>query len=270
MKRALTVSALLLASAMPAAAADLPYYKAPPPAMAPVYNWTGFYVGINGGYSFGRSSRDISFFDPATGFPILPGVGSNVTGGTELSGGLFGGQIGYNWQAGQWLLGVETDAQWTGQRGSANFLCAGLVCVPGLTALPAGALGTAATVDQKLEWFGTLRGRGGILISPMFLAYVTGGAAYGSVKNDVTLATVTAAGVPVAVTGSNSSNRFGWTLGAGVEWAFIPNWSAKLEYLYMDLGTSNGTARLAAPAIGATLTSRTTDNILRAGINYRF
>ena len=270
MKRALTLSALLVAGAMPALAADIPY-KAPPPMMAPpVYNWTGFYIGINGGYSFGRSTRDISFFDPATGVTILPGAGSNLAGGTDLSGGLFGGQIGYNWQAGNWLLGIETDAQWTGQRASANFLCAGLVCAPGVTALPAGVLGTGATVDQKLEWFGTLRGRGGILITPMFLAYVTGGAAYGTVKNDVALASVTAAGVPVAATGSSSSNRFGWTLGAGVEWAFVPHWSAKLEYLYMDLGTSTSTARLVAPGVGATLNTRTTDNILRAGINYRF
>jgi outer membrane immunogenic protein len=235
-----------------------------------VYNWTGFYIGANGGWSAGHSSRDISFFNPVTGVAILPGAGSNLGGGTDLSGGLFGGQLGYNWQTNNWVFGFETDAQWTGQRGGANFLCAGLTCAPGVTALPAGGIGTAATVDQKLEWFGTFRGRGGFLVTPTFLLYATGGAAYGTVNTNVGLATLTAAGVPVGITGSNSSSRVGWTVGAGGEWAFGSNWTAKIEYLYMDIGTSSTSAAFALAGIGATVSSRTTDNIIRGGINYRF
>jgi outer membrane immunogenic protein len=263
MKRTLALSALLVAVAMPALAADLPV-KAPPLAPLPVYNWTGFYVGINGGWSAGHSSRDLSFFNAVTGATIVPGAGSNLGGGTDLNGGVFGGQIGYNWQTANWVFGLETDAQWTGQRGSSTFLCAGLVCVPGLTALPAGVFGTAAQANQKLEWFGTFRGRGGFLVSP------TGGLAYGTVKTDVLLATTTAAGVPIAVTGSGSSDRAGWTVGVGGEWAFGSNWTAKIEYLYMDIGTSTATAVLGPAGIAASLSSRTTDNIIRGGINYRF
>ena len=272
MKRALALTALLVAGAMPAMAADLPV-KAPPPVMAPIYNWSGFYLGANVGYSWGRSSREIGFFSPVTGLPILGGVGSNLTGeGSKLDGWLFGGQIGYNWQApgSNWVFGIETDAQWTNQRGSANFLCAGLVCIPGETVLPVGILGTTARVDEKLTWFGTFRGRGGILVSETFLLYATGGAAYGNVTRDVGVGTFTAAGIPVAVVGSTDTTKFGWTIGGGGEWAFRPGWRAKIEYLYMDLGSTSTTANLVAPAIGATVNSRLTDNIIRLGFNYSF
>ena len=85
-----------------ATAADLPV-KAPPPApvMAPVLNWSGFYIGVNGGYSWGRSSRDLNFFNPLNGVPLTTGTG----GGRDLDGGVFGGQLGYNWQTGNWVVG---------------------------------------------------------------------------------------------------------------------------------------------------------------------
>ena len=102
------------------------------PVMAPIAYWDGFYIGINGGYSWGKAGRDLTFFNVATGLPIIPPIGSGATSDSNLNGGLFGGQIGYNWQSGNWVFGLETDAQWTNQKGSASFLC-------GVVAAAAGA-----------------------------------------------------------------------------------------------------------------------------------
>ena len=101
MKRILLIGTSIVALAVPAMAADLPV-KAPPPIAAPLTTWTGFYLGLNGGYSFGRSTRELNFVS-ATGATIIPPGGVVTTGGTDLEGGLFGGQIGYNWQTGNWV-----------------------------------------------------------------------------------------------------------------------------------------------------------------------
>jgi len=265
LKRILTATIALVAmSAAPAFAADVPM---PVPIMAPVMNWTGFYVGVNGGYSWGRASRDVTFFNPATG-STLAKAGTGTTD-SNLNGGLFGGQIGFNWQAADWVYGLETDAQWTGQRGSASATCPGIVtggpCLPGLR--------TVANLDQKLEWFGTLRGRIGSLAAPSVIVYATGGAAYGTVKTDIALAGFTSSGVPIGITGSSSDTRAGWTVGAGAEWMFVSNWTAKVEYLYVDLGTITSSAVLPTAtglAMGASVNSRIQDNLIRGGINYKF
>ena len=274
--RVMLGSVAALAMITSASAADLPV-KAPmaAPVMAPVWNWNGFYIGINGGYSWGRAGRDITFRDAVTGVPLVAVAGTGGSNGSNLNGGLFGGQIGYNWQTSNWVFGLETDAQWTGQRGSVSALCPATTagCLPGLTFVPAGAFGTAATLDQKLEWFGTFRGRVGIAVVPNVLLYATGGAAYGTLKTNLGLAGFTPNGTPVAVTASSSDTRFGWTVGGGVEAMFASNWSAKIEYLYMDLGSVSSTAVFPTAAgigLGATLNSRITDNIIRAGINYHF
>ena len=279
MRGTLLIAALFATATVPAIAADLPV-KAPPPApvMAPILYWGGFYVGVNGGYSWGRVDRDLTFFNPITGVAIVPPVGIGGTGDSNLNGGLFGGQIGYNWQTGNWVFGFETDAQWTNQRGSASFLCgitsvAGGVCLPGVTAVPAAVLGTSAIVDQRLEWFGTFRGRAGVLVTPAVLLYATGGAAYGSLKTDLTLTSITPLGLPISVAGSRETTRFGWTLGGGIEAMFGTNWSGKLEYLYMDLGTVDASTIVTTGTglgIGANLSTRVRDNIFRAGINYHF
>jgi outer membrane immunogenic protein len=183
MKRILlSVCALaMFAGANVASAADLPV-KAPPMVVVDPW-WTGFYVGINGGYSWGRSSTNVTFFNSVSGLPIVLPAGSISSAGFDMNGGVFGGQAGYNWQHGSFVTGIETDIQWSGQRGNATFLCAGTVgggpCLPGSTFLPAGATGSVLSLQQKLEWFGTLRGRAGMLVTPNWLAYVTGGLAYG-------------------------------------------------------------------------------------------
>ena len=128
-------------------------------------------------------------------------------------------------------------------------------------------------VDQRLEWFGTFRGRGGFLVTPTALLYATGGLAYGSVETGVLLAGFNAAGAPISTTFVGESTRVGWTIGGGLEWKFARNWSGKLEYLYMDLGNTSNTVFLTTgpgAGIGANITSRVTDNIFRAGVNYQF
>src|SRR4249919_399494 len=131
MKRVVTATIGLLAfAAAPALAADLPV-KAPPPAPVPVLNWTGFYIGGNVGYSWGRSSRDLNFFNPLNGITLASATGA----GRDLNGGVFGGQLGYNWQTANWVFGIETDAQWTGQKGGTTVLCPVAGCFPALIAV---------------------------------------------------------------------------------------------------------------------------------------
>jgi len=269
------LSALFVAIAAPALAADLPVKARPMPAPIPVWTWDGFYIGINGGYSWGRSNTTVSYFNTITGAPIIPPAGSITDAGFNLDGGVFGGQIGYNWQFSSWLFGLEADAQWSGQKGSAAFLCsaAGLLpgaCFPGSTFLPVGTLGVGLAVDKKLEWFGTVRGRLGVLASPTWLLYVTGGLAFGEVQTDAVLTSITAGGAVVALAGSSSKTHAGWTIGGGIEGNLGGNWTAKAEYLYMDLGTFDTTVTVPAALIGANISSRVTDNIFRVGINYHF
>jgi len=260
-----------------ASAADLaarPYTKAP--AMVEIYNWTGFYIGGNAGYSWGRSSTDVSYFNTVTGLPIVPPAGSILGSSYDMNGAIAGGQAGYNWQNNNWVWGVEADIQWSDEKGRGIYNCAATLiggpCLPGLTFLPAGVTGTSLTLDQKLEWFGTARLRGGILVSPRVLLYGTGGLAYGSLKTSAALVGATPAGVAVTSLGSNTETRVGWTVGAGVEGMITQNWTAKLEYLYMDLGSYNAGSFTLAPAsaIRADVHSTFRDHILRVGLNYKF
>jgi outer membrane immunogenic protein len=276
--KAIAVSAFAaMAVTSAASAADLaarPYTKAP--VMVEVWNWTGFYIGGNAGYSWGRSNTDVSYFNSVTGVPIVPPAGSITGAGFDMNGAIAGGQIGYNWQSSNWLFGLEADAQWSDERGSAAYRCAatavGGVCLPGLTFLPAGVTGSSLAVNQSLEWFGTVRGRAGVLVTPQVLLYATGGLAYGSIKTSGAFAGVTPNGVAVAVAGSSSDTRIGWTVGGGIEGKITTNWSAKLEYLYMDLDNFRAGSFTLAPGslIAANVDSRFRDHILRAGINYTF
>lgn len=252
-----------------ALAADLaarPYVKAP--IVDPVWSWTGFYVGANGGYSWGRSRTDVSYFNSATGAAIAPPAGSITSGSFDMNGAVAGGQAGYNWQNANWVYGIEGDLNWSDEKGRATFNCGGVApaagpCLPGLTFLPPGGLtGTTLTVDQHLQWFGTLRGRIGILATPKVLFYGTGGLAFGEIKTTGTMTGFTPAGVAIASVGSNSTTRAGWTVGAGVEGKITQNWSAKLEYLYIDLSTSQFAITGVSNGYSA--------SVVRAGVNYRF
>jgi outer membrane immunogenic protein len=261
-------SMLAATNALAADLAARPYTKAPV-MVDPGYNWSGFYAGLNGGYSWGRSN--------STAFPTTAIFTTPLR--QNVDGGLGGGQVGYNWQIDRkWLIGVEADIQGTAERGRFNN-------VVGSFRVPAGdfnLLATAATDSTtSLPWFATFRGRAGFLADPSLLLYATGGLAVAEVKYatqesltaqffgpGATGTTPRAGFPPVTVLGpalSESQTRVGWTVGAGLEKKFNQNWSAKLEYLYLDFGSKTyfgGTANQ------TDVTFR--DNILRAGINYAF
>jgi outer membrane immunogenic protein len=246
---AIVVAVSAIAPAQLTSAADMPI-KAPPPVAA-IYDWTGFYVGGNLGYSIGRDPSSVSFGPPfiqhAPSFTLAP------------AGWLAGGQFGYNWQTDNFVIGLEADWQWTGQKDSA---CLSL-CAPS-TEDPSIFFGTA--VDQKLKWFGTARARIGYA-ADRWLWYLTGGAAWGRVETNLPYITST------SVTGANFDNtKGGWALGAGIETGLSGNWSGKLEYLYMDLGSITGIINVNIPgAVPGTVpvTSDIRDHIIRVGLNYR-
>jgi outer membrane immunogenic protein len=282
MKRSLLAAALILgAAATPAFAADIPVKARPAPVAVSTWDWNGFYLGLNGGYSWGRSRTDVSYFNTITGLAIVPPPGSVTSGSFNLNGGVFGGQVGYNWVGSGWLLGFEADLQWSGEKGSATFTCApttigviaiGGACIPGVTAgLPAGFLGATLTLEQHIQWFGTLRGRAGWLVTPSVLLYATGGLAYGSIKSSGTFSSLSPNLVVNSTIFSTTKTNAGWTVGGGIEGHLGGNWTGKLEYLYLDLGTVSGGPITVLPAfIGANFSSRITDHVVRAGINYHF
>ncbi len=168
--------------------------RAPVFVAPPVYNWSGFYIGINGGWGFGTSNWTNSVLGNSGDF--------------DLSGGVAGGTVGVNWQINQFVLGVEGDIDWSNINGStSNGLCAGVACT------------------TKNTWLSTFRGRAGFA-ADRILFYGTAGGAVGNIQ---------ASGAGFTNT---SSSQFGWTAGAGIEGALTENLTAKIEYLYVDLGNN--------------------------------
>jgi outer membrane immunogenic protein len=258
---AVVVSALVGITA--ATAADLPVrtYTKAPVYVDPGFNWNGFYVGGNIGYSWGRSSNTETISTFATGAIIDTDTSRN-----NVNGVIGGGQFGYNWQMSNWLVGFEGDIQGSGERGSSAFTC---------VACGNGGNDITSLVTQKLSWFGTIRGRAGLLFTPTVLLYGTGGLAFGEVDTGGSVTGLNVQGVPTTVPfpGLNST-QVGWTVGAGIEGRIAGNWTWKLEYLYMDLGTVSAgpiATTILVPVrtnAGVSYTSHVTDNILRVGFNY--
>jgi outer membrane immunogenic protein len=227
-------------------AADLP--PAPPgPAVYPspaayraVANWSGFYVGGNIGIGLARDRSNFS----VGGVPF-------ATADTAVFGAVGGAQAGYNWQSGALVLGAEGDFDWSNLKGSINAQCATCLTV------------TNASLEHDVDWFGTARARIGYAADG-WLAYATGGYAFGRVALK---GTATGAGVNASLT--QNATPSGWTIGGGAELALGPNWSARLEYLYVDLGTVNSTI-VVPGAASLTDSARIQMNVVRAGVNYRF
>jgi outer membrane immunogenic protein len=298
MKRALSVAALVLALTGSALAADLPSYKAPPPPpLPPPPLWTGFYVGLNAGGTWANSNSVTTGVAPiatngdfphgggaAQGSSYLAAMALTTSGTVPINGGGFigGGQIGYNWQFyNSFVAGVEADIQGVAGSGSSRSLgTAAPVTLP-QNAGEAYVGGISST--KRLDYIGTVRGRLGWLFTPTLLAYGTGGLAYGGVQTSTSVFnanTVLCCGhlPPVFGASAFSDTRVGWTAGAGLEWMFMPHWSAKVEYLYYDLGTVN--SGFFIPAVDTVSgfqaffagqsRARFNGNIVRAGVNYHF
>ncbi|MHC4055488.1 outer membrane protein [Bradyrhizobium sp. 25ACV] len=197
-----------------------------------VYDWTGFYIGANGGYGWASSKL------------TAPG---NPDTSSSPSGGLAGGQLGYNWQTGAVVLGVEGDADWANIRGSTSCPGAAFVCASNTRALA------------------TLRGRIGWAAGPVLL-YGTAGGAY---ANEHYSALTPAGGAFAGTTGVNDADRWGYSAGAGVEYGFTPNWSAKVEYMHYGFGTTRAPQGTLAPGPVPVDLHLSIDTV-KVGVNYRW
>jgi len=241
MRRIATAFLTLTAMAGPVAAADLALPQLAP-ISAPV--WTGFHIGVDAAGGFGNSRNSFS----------LAGIQFAPTFGNSPRGAVGGIEAGYDWQAGPLVLGLAADFSVSGVRGTRTAPCGGGVCA---------GLPVSATYTQKLPWFGTLRPRVGYAMGSALL-YVTGGYAYASLETDAT-----ATFGPFSATHNGSETRNGWALGAGAEYEFATHWTAKLEYLHLDLGrsSSNWTP---APLPPITNAAHFDLDLVRAGVNYHF
>ncbi len=250
-KAALGIIAIAALIGTPALAADMAL-KAPPP---PPCLWCGWYVGANVGFSWGTASDSVDFVP--TGFTPSP----IATDTTHPAGVLGGAQAGFNWQHGPAVFGIETDIQGSGERD-------GPVTVPGVTS----TCGVPCSVSEtdKLTWFGTTRGRVGYAWGN-WMVYATGGAAYGGVGTSGT-ESFTGGIVPLLNLANTTTTRLGWTAGAGIEGQLVGKWTWKVEYLYMDLGTTNLAFAEPPPLSPGNVTQalRFTDNIVRVGVNLHF
>lgn len=209
--------------------------------------WTGLYLGVNGGYGWQENGTQVAGTDALSSALLAVGI---VPGhfADQPRGPMFGGQIGLNYQIGNMVLGVETDLDWARVRNMAAETSAGL--------------GTSTT-NAQLDWFGTTRFRAGFLLAEPWLVYGTAGVAYGGVHGDVS---------NNFLSSTIDNAKIGWTLGAGTELAFAAHWSAKLEYLYYDLGKLNwsATAGGGGPPVTFALTDEMKGSLIRAGVNYKF
>jgi opacity protein-like surface antigen/outer membrane receptor protein involved in Fe transport len=224
------------------------------------WTWTGYYLGINAGYSSGKASTD-AFFNDSTIAGAIFAAGSSY----DVRGKLLGIQTGYNFALGGWLFGIEGDLQLSGQRANPTFLCPGTICNP------AGPVVAAFDQNQKLEWFGTLRARFGATVTPGALVYVTGGAAVASTITSGDMFGFDPNGNPATNAFSYVTINPGWTAGAGVEARLFGNWTGKVEYLYMDFGSmTTNINNQGVMTLTAMFNSHITDHIVRAGVNYKF
>ena len=234
-----TVGLVALGIAAPASAADLaarPYTKAPPPMVAAAYDWSGFYIGANGGWGTSHKCWD----------SVAPSLLIGPEGCHDADGGVAGGQIGYRWQAASWVFGVEAQGNWADLRGSNTSLIFG------------------DTNRSRIDAFGLFTGQVGYAWNNVLL-YVKGGAA---VTDDRFEIRDTPTNILLASTGDQT--RWGGTVGAGVEFSFAPNWSAGVEYDHLFMGTKTVTFTDTAGVFFGTDRIRQDVDLVTARVNYKF
>lgn len=238
-KAALGIFAIAALIGTPALAADMAL-KAPPPPPAPVYNWTGFYIGGTLGYGWGTSRQ----YDPL----------GDSTGQYSINGPVGGAEVGYNWQYQKVVLGLEADFS------AANINGAGLTTPTwGCT----GAIGTPpAGCSTTVDWFATQRGRVGYLVTDSLLAYGTAGIAEARVADAITSICALCTAPP-----TGTVTHSGWTAGGGLEYRFNQNVSAKIEYLHVDIGQYQWFTFLGGTDPGY---SYARFDVVRGGLNWHF
>lgn len=308
MKKLVAAAAIVLALTATAAFAEPEQKPSEPPPQSP--NWSGYHVGLDAGYAW-----DPDIYTAA--YPVFGGIENlqvNVFGGfynglthggasalsatgmvrPNVGGFIGGGQVGYDHQfSGRFIAGVEADFQGAAVRGRQGFLGAattstffdGFSCLLGCT----DTVASFVNYEKSIDWLGTVRGRFGYLATPALLVYATGGLAYGGVTAHNAIVQRwgcceygPAIQSPGSV-GHFSDTRVGWTVGGGLEWLFSSRWSAKVEYLYYDLGEVQFTSGPLLSILPATInnptvfdaivpTTRTRfyGDMVRAGVNYRF
>src|ERR1700761_4531438 len=245
MRVVMIAAGLVAGFAATANAADLPArappsYKAPPP-IAAIYNWGGFYVGINGG---GASSHNCYTITNVNNVAVNP----TSEGCHDATGGLAGGQVGYRWQMASWVFGVEAQGDWANLKGSNA----------SLTAFP-----IPYTNQTKIDAIGLFTGQVGYAFSNVLL-YVKGGAA---VTDDKYTSYFTGTG---AIFNTASETRWGGTVGAGIEFGFAPNWSVGLEYDHLFMGSRSVAFPATFTAVGRTDTIKQDIDMGTVRINYTF
>jgi len=289
-KKSIASIAVLLAFGMIGATAE---EMAVPPsqyitARVPYLAWTGFYVGINGGFAWGNSSVAFTANDPAAiagtcgggpaGAPV--GLRGQCINSVDFhrDGAVAGGQFGFNWQVNShWLVGAEADYQWSNLDGSVS------------SSFRLGNVGaTNMVASQSVESFGTIRARAGVVLAPPLVLYGTGGFALGQVRENLRVPAIatnglTAGGFSYACTlgtacfaGSASQTLLGWSAGAGAEYAITSNLIFRTELLYVHLSSPTVTAIATAVAAGTSPASIAAGfspvyfAVMRAGLNYKF
>src|SRR3984957_18666093 len=243
-----------------AEAADLKITQGPP--FVPVFSWTRLYLGGNVGAGCGKTETSVNVGPALTAVTGTP-VDATAPLVSETFNGFVGGiQAGYNWQAGVFVLGVEGDLDAAGLQGNAP-------CV------------VVINCTMKHNWFADITGRVGVVAVERTLIYLKGGVAWEG-SNFTVGNSINIAGTTVAANAGGSGTQVGGLLGMGVEYAFLPNWSVKLEYNYIDFGTRSFNASIAAnpafagtglaPLSGAQVPTSITENehLIKAGVNYRF
>lgn len=244
LRRTLLAATALCALTGVAAAADLPTTvpASIPAPVAPRFNWTGFYVGGQIGWQWMDDRTTATTF---AGVPAaLGGLGGFAGFSPGISGdGFIGGvHLGYNQQLQQIVVGIEGDFEGADVNGRSNLL-------------------NGSSVRSDLRWEGSVRGRLGVLVQDNLLLYGTGGVAFGDIRHRYFNAAT-------GLGDSFNSTETGWTVGAGAEYAFAPNWTARLEYRYTDFGSTTHTSLVAFP--GVNIKQEPTFNSVRFGVSYKF
>lgn len=235
-------------------AADLPS-RAPPPVYMPpppIFTWTGIYIGGQVGYAWGTGAHQFNGFNP---FFVPGGVALNTSVGGTPNGVIGGGNVGFNYQINQWVIGLEGSVDGTSLSNT------------GVAVFPDGSTVSART---NADIQGSIRGRLGVAWDRA-LIYATGGVAFGGFNTNVSLNGFDAAGVPFFASSNRSNTRIGWTVGGGIQYAVTNNWSVRAEYRFTDFGSVRNGIFTALPA-GFVLdgSRRIQQNQVQAGFDYKF